>query len=39
MAIGEFVVDDVMTKSLSSCGDVEDCSNAVAAGATMMRIT
>jgi hypothetical protein len=39
MVIGEFVVDDVMTKSLSSCGDVEDCSNAVAAGATMMRIT
>ncbi|CAK9866125.1 unnamed protein product [Sphagnum jensenii] len=28
-------MDDVMTKSLSSCGDVEDCSNAVAAGAIL----
>ncbi len=35
MVIGEFVVDDVMTKSLSSCGDVEDCSNVVAAGAIL----
>jgi len=35
MVIDEFVVDDVMMKSLSSCGDVEDCSNAVAAGAIL----
>jgi hypothetical protein len=40
MVIGEFVVDDVMTKSLSSCGDVEDvCSNAVAAGAILRADT